>query len=272
MTYKTILVQIDSDRLCEERLRYACELAHGHGAHLVGLHLSGPALGTLAYDDYAGSFRVWHEEKDSADRRSAELQALFERLTVQWDLIGTEWRRDQGDPLRAAMLHARYADLLVMGQPDPDDPGNRFARPFPALVALGAGRPVLVTPHGHGLSELPGVAIVAWDRSREAALAATCALPLLTRAERVVVLAIGDHDGDDGFAVYLSRHGIKAEFAHESGGDVSAGDILLSRASDWNARLLVAGAYGHSRVSEWAFGGVTRQLLSSMTLPVLLAH
>lgn len=280
MDYKTIVVQVGEGTWCEERIRYACELAAVQNAHLIGLYLSGPTFGTRAYDDYAGMWQVWRQEHEQAQQRSESLREQFEKSTRSYGVEQTEWRHDDGEVVRAAALHARYADLMILGQPDLDDAGNRFERHFPAAVAISAGRPVLVTPHGHGLCRVPQTAIVAWNGRREATVAATAAIPLLRKAKRVIVAVIdsehssrvyGEGFGAD-FALFLSRHDVAAEHAHEAAGDVPVGELLLSRAVDWGADLLVAGAYGHARLREFAFGGVTRKLLTSMTLPVLFAH
>lgn len=276
MDYKTILVQVDSDRFGDERLAYACQMAADSDAHLVGLLLAGPVLGTSSYSDYAASFKAWLSARDATAAAVSELQRRFEQTTGLWGLSSVEWRVDQQEPLRAAALHARYADLLILGQPDLDDANNRFETNFPAAVALASGRPVVVTPHGHGLCHRPQSIVVAWNGSREATQAATLALPLLRRAQRVLVLTITSetdpHPEDEAFIRHLSRHGVNVGSVRESAAEIDVGDLMLSHAAGWNADLLVCGAYGHSRINEWIFGGVTRHLLSSMTLPVLLAH
>jgi nucleotide-binding universal stress UspA family protein len=119
--------------------------------------------------------------------------------------------------------------------------------------------------------------LVAWNASREAARAVTDALPLLSRAERVEVVAFdstGDHGEVPGadIALFLSRHGVKASAARQSAPGVDVGSQILSRAADVDADLIVMGAYGHSRLRELALGGATRSMLDAMTVPVLMAH
>jgi nucleotide-binding universal stress UspA family protein len=141
-------------------------------------------------------------------------------------------------------------------------------------------RPILIVPH-IGVAKTPGkVVLLAWNGSREASRAATAALPLLAEADKVVVLSVDgknkkagdghDHDGD--VAQWLSRHGVNAEIQHDSSADSDIGSVILSRAADYNADLIVMGLYGHSRVRERVLGGVSRTLLSSMTAPLLIAH
>ncbi len=118
--------------------------------------------------------------------------------------------------------------------------------------------------------------LVAWNGSREATRALHDALPVLDRAERVIVLSVdpGDHrhlPGAD-IATLLARHGVRAEANETSSDDIEVGDAVLPRAADLGADLLVMGAYGRSHVREWAMGGVTRNLLKHMTLPVLMSH
>ncbi|MBN8909554.1 MAG: universal stress protein, partial [Rhodospirillales bacterium] len=121
---------------------------------------------------------------------------------------------------------------------------------------------------------------VAWNASREAARAVNDALPLLEGAKLVTVVAINPRQGIGGhgdvpaadIVLHLARHGVKAEAAHTVANDISDGEALLSYAADLGVDLIVAGAYGHSRAREMVFGGVTRTLLSEMTVPVFLSH
>jgi len=122
---------------------------------------------------------------------------------------------------------------------------------------------------------------VAWNGTRESARAAFDALPLLAKAKSVKLLWInpstengGNGNGMPGseLATALSRHGVKVEAGHSAVRDVGVGDELLSRAADQGTDLLVMGAYGHSRVREYVFGGATRHILQHMTVPVLFSH
>ncbi|HZB90176.1 MAG TPA: universal stress protein, partial [Stellaceae bacterium] len=122
--------------------------------------------------------------------------------------------------------------------------------------------------------------LIGWKSGREAARAVNDALPLLQQARSVTVLAINPEDGIGGdgdvpaadIALHLARHGVKAAAAHTVAKEIDEGDALLNYADDISADLIVAGAYGHSRLSELVFGGVSRTLLTTMTVPVLLSH
>ena len=121
--------------------------------------------------------------------------------------------------------------------------------------------------------------VVAWDASREAGRALIDALPLLRRARQVTVMVIdaeknrrhGAEPGAD-IGLFLARHGVKVQVLRESASPMDIGNFLLSRLADLDADLLVMGAYGHTRLREIVTGGVTRTLLESMTLPVLMSH
>jgi len=176
-------------------------------------------------------------------------------------------------------LHTRYADLVVVGQPDPNNPGGRGTE-VSATALMSSGRPLLVIPFAGNFTEIGNNVLVGWNGTGEAARALNDAIPLLHHAKKVTVLAINPRHGIGGdgdvpaadIALHLARHGIKAEAAHTVAKDIGEGDALLSYAADLGVDLLVCGMYGHSRLRELAFGGVTRSLLTEMTVPVLMAH
>ena len=178
-------------------------------------------------------------------------------------------------------LHARYADLTVLGQPDPEN--DRDGAGMEAVfthVLMTAGRPVLAVPHSGTFERIGERVLVAWNASREATRAVNDALPLLRMASKVTVLAIDPKHGIDGhgdvpaadICLHLARHGVKAEAAHTVAKGMGDGDVLLSYAADLGADTIVCGGYGHSRIREMVFGGVTRALLEEMTVPVFISH
>ena len=150
---------------------------------------------------------------------------------------------------------------------------------FPESVVMNSVRPVLVLPSVYRFSALPSHAVVAWDGSLTAARAIAGALPLLKRAGKASLAIFnpgerpdthGEQPGAD-MALYLSRQGVQVEvLIRETKND--AGEALLSLCADEGADLLVMGAFGHTRFRELLLGGATRQILDSMTVPVLMAH
>jgi nucleotide-binding universal stress UspA family protein len=177
-------------------------------------------------------------------------------------------------------LHARYVDLTILGQLDPDRGDAELIRPRPEQVTLASGRPILVVPYAGHFATVGRRVLIGWNATREATRAVNDAMPLLIEADVVTVLTIDAREGPDGhgelpgadISLHLARHGVKATVERTVSAGISAGDVLLSRAADLGADLLVIGAYGHSRVRELLLGGATRSILQSMTLPVLMSH
>jgi nucleotide-binding universal stress UspA family protein len=284
MALKDLLVHLDDMRGHEMRLAIACELAQRSDAHLTGMFVIEPAgLAALAAPVGADLAQVEVLEMIQDKQRAARLAAANRlgatfRGAAERAGLAHEWRTVEGDPAELVALHARYADLAILGQTDPDYPGS--GAPVPEAVLLGSGRPLLVIPYVGRWDAFGRRVLVAWNGSREAARAVNDALPLLERAEAVTVLAVNPARGIAGdgdvpaadIALHLARHGVKAEAAHTMAEDVAVGEILLSRAADFSSDLIVMGGYGHSRLREFVFGGVTRTLLRHMTAPVLLSH
>jgi len=190
-----------------------------------------------------------------------------------------EWRSSTADALAVVTLHARYADLVIIAQDDGTG-ASGVSDQFAERLLLSAGRPVLVVPYAREKRPIGDNVLVAWNASREATRALTDALPLLQGAKQVHVAAFnpGAPNGQHGevpgadIGLYLSRHGVKVTVSQYRADDIDVGNQLLSRVADLDADLIVMGAYGRSRVSELILGGVTRTILESMTVPVLMSH
>jgi nucleotide-binding universal stress UspA family protein len=256
-------------------------LAERFTAHLVGLcPIPSPELPRRAgYADLAVLEPVYHEWQERSLEQIETIRGTFERLAGQRG-VKTEWRAvtegGEADPA----LHARYVDLTILGQRDPDNDDMAMIRPQPEQVALASGRPILIVPYAGNFNIVGRRVLIAWNASREAARATADAMPLLKSAEAVTVMAVdpqsdphgqGDLPGAD-IALHLARHGVKAQIERTVSAGVPIGETLLSRAADLDADLLVMGAYGHSRVRELLLGGATRSILASMTIPVLMSH
>jgi nucleotide-binding universal stress UspA family protein len=208
------------------------------------------------------------------------MRAAFEQA-AQRRGISAEWRAPTDGEEADPALHARYADLAILGQRNPAaDDDAVIGRPRPEHVTLASGRPILVVPYAGRFATVGRNIVVAWNASREAARAVADAMPLLASAEAATVLAVdpqigpgaqGDVPGAD-IALHLARHGVKVQIERTVSAEVPIGEVLLSRLSDLGADLLVMGAYGHSRTRELLLGGATRSILASMTVPVLMSH
>jgi nucleotide-binding universal stress UspA family protein len=277
MSYNSIVVFLDSSPRNDARIDFAVELALHHRAHLSGLHVAHSTLYPYAPEAGLGLLIARADEYLEQERKAVErrFREASQRagLSYDWDFL-------QGAEVQRAAVRARACDLAIVGQNDPHDDAARFAEGFPDLVVMGAGRPVLFAPYAGPLRSDFQRPLVAWNGTREAARALADALPLLARAANVSVVAIEPRSDERGpellpeldVAAYLSRNGVKAELQRIPAVDISAGERLLSHAADVGADLIVAGAYGHARMREWVLGGVTRTLLRSMTMPVLMSH
>jgi nucleotide-binding universal stress UspA family protein len=285
MPFKDILVHLDTGPRSPMRLDVAAGLARRSGAHLTAIFVVdipsaeffyGAAMPLAA----GGAERVVEEIRNDAFAAAVPVEAAFRELLRREGFDG-EWRLVEGNLPASVALHARYADLAVLGQANPYE--HRDGQGHEAVVVttvMGSGRPVLAVPFAGEFTTVGDRVLVAWNASREAARAVNDALPLLCHASKVTVLAVNPRRGIGGhgevpaadIALHLARHGVRAEAAHTVASDIPDGEALLSYAADIGADLIVSGAYGHSRARELVFGGVTRTLLAEMTAPVFLSH
>jgi nucleotide-binding universal stress UspA family protein len=277
MTFKDLLVVVDDARNASERIDVAVRLATASGGHVTGLHVVHPL------DVQAAVFAQLPAEVQEVQERVAReeverAQSLFEqRLRAAPGELSREWRAIRGEPAEVIAVHARYADLAVIGQQDPDAPGPRNV---PERVILSSGRPALIVPYAGSFPTLGRRVMVAWNATREAARAVSDALPLLVAAERVRVVSVnprgtmtghGPIPGAD-ISLHLARHGVKVEASTVTADDMRVDDTLLSLAADAGADLIVMGGYGHSRLGELVLGGATRHILRQITVPVFMSH
>jgi nucleotide-binding universal stress UspA family protein len=256
----------------------AIDVAKAHEAHLTGLHVAAdPILPGGMHGELPAHFLTALEEQTV--QRSQAVMAQF-RKTVAKSGLSTDGRAVRGPAAEMAnivSLHARYADLIVLGQPEPE-PSNDAGEHLAEDVIMSSGRPALVIPYIGAGKNMGRRVLVAWDAGREAARAVNDALPFLTRADKVAVLVINPGEGAHGpepgadIALHLARHGVRAEAQHLTADDLSIANALLSRLVDLDIDLLVMGAYGHSRLREWILGGVTKEIFRQMTVPVLMSH
>jgi nucleotide-binding universal stress UspA family protein len=273
-----ILVHVDQSPRAQMRLDIAADLARQHGAHLTALQVIDVAMPVMALGDGGGGAviaELMEQMRQSALVAGVKLKAAFEAALARDGIMG-EWRQVEGTTPEILALHGRYADLLVLGQ---DDPESDSAGLLEAVV-FDSGRPVLAIPFAGSFKTIGKRVLVGWNASREATRALHDALPLIAKAETATVFLANPTRGLDGhgeepgadIARHMARHGLKVEVAKVIADDVPDSALLLNHASDMGADLLVMGAYGHSRLREFILGGMTRSLLREMTVPVLLSH
>jgi nucleotide-binding universal stress UspA family protein len=279
MSYKNLLVHVDDSKACAARLRAAAELAVAHGAHLTGLFVI-PEPSPVSF---AQGYIAPELLSTIAERQHAMAEEIMGRARAVVDGVGAPFdsRIERGFDVELPDfldMHARYADLAILGQIDPDDAAGGRLRP--ERVALGSGRPALIIPYIGAPDGFGQRILVAWDASREAARAVNDALPLLERAKAVAVLTVnpvrrqfghGDEPGAD-IALHLARHGVKVEVQRIEGSETDTGNAILSHLATEGSDLLVMGCFAHSRLRELVLGGATRTILEEMTVPVLMSH
>lgn len=278
MSYKTILVHCDGGRGVGIRLMVGADLACRFDARLVALHAREPfelasfSEGTIPVTPLLDAY------KRAGDAAEQTARASYGKATKGRE-IASEWRVFEAFADEALAVGARYADLVVVGQADPDD-ADAGRADLPEVTALATGRPVLVIPRIGAPESIGRTVMLCWNAGRECARAAGDALPFLRAAGKVIVLVVDPHVTPTGHgeepgadvATWLARHGVNVSVQREVGLDNDVGNIILSRAADFDVDLIVMGIYGHSRVREMILGGASRTLLASMTVPVLMSH
>jgi len=278
MTYKTILVHCDASPTLSQRLDVAVELAQYFGAYLVGVHVQAPMKIPAFAGGVVPTFDLFAAYEACATAEHDGVTESF-RHAIKGSRLATEWRHARGYPQDELVMQARYADLLILGQTDSAG-GTQTPADLPVTVAVSSGRATLITPH-IGVRTKPGKSVMlCWNASRESARAATEALPFLVSAEKVVVLIVDTRrlgsarslEPSAYVATWLTRHGVTVTVQREVLANDDVGELILSRAADNDIGLIVMGLYGHSRLGEVILGGTSRTLLSSMTVPLLVAH
>lgn len=279
MAFKDLLVYLDSHPSARQRVDLACGLAVRYQAHLTGLYVVAPLV-TPSYFDAHLPETVNETQQQRQKHLAATAQRLFHERTAAAGLADrAEWRDAEGVAPDIVSLHGRYADLIVVGQRDPQ---HVYESPslLPQELIFGCGRPVLTVPFS-GRFDLPGKhVLVGWNASREAARALADALPFLLPAQRITLLAVnpgkgagtaGDAPAED-IARHLARHGIRAEALHVVDTEAETGEILLDHVDRLGCDLVVMGAYGHSRLRSLILGSLTTFVLGRMSIPVLMSH
>jgi nucleotide-binding universal stress UspA family protein len=276
MAFKTMLVHVDTGRSAAARLKLSADLAARSAAHITGLYVRRP-FQAPAFSDAGPAMDSLYRTYENAAKADEALATAAFRDFIGGTSLSSEWRVTDGLAEEIVAAHARYADLLIVGQSEPDD-ATTTPSDLAETVVIASERPVLIVPH-IGVTKPPGkTVLLCWNGTREAARAATGALPILKKADKVIILLIdprndGDPQGPGGrVATWLARHGVKAVVKRDTAGDSDVGGVILSRAADQDADLVVMGLYGHSRMREWVLGGASRTLLASMTVPLLVAH
>jgi nucleotide-binding universal stress UspA family protein len=283
---RDLVVLLDGSPRDAAKLTVAVALARRNNAHLTGfcaLELLLPkdmsfALG--GYPDLWALPEFARQVEDQGMAKATVIETNF-RDVLRREGMNGDWQFETGPVIPAVTSRAQAADLLVVGQVDPENPLPPVARTLVQDVLMTSGRPLLIVPYAGQFETIGTNTLVGWTHTRESARAVHDALAVIQPGTKVTVLAVESAGSVSDtaslptadIAEHLARHGLEVAGARTvlSGG-LSVADALLDHASDMGADLLVIGGYGHSRTREMIMGGVTRGLLQHMTVPVLMSH
>jgi nucleotide-binding universal stress UspA family protein len=275
MAVRDILVHIKPYEDWSHHIEIAAGLAKTHHARLTGLC----TLRDIAVlKQLLGADTVTVKDRTAKDAEILKrLEAKFRDLVQKHGIVG-DWQTGEGNASELLTLAGRFHDLIVVEQTDPrgDEPGWDTAE----QTVLGCGKPTLVVPYKYTGTTIGQRVCVAWNGSRESALAVQAALPVLTRAAHVAVFEGPPRDTFPSLTkyppmdviAYLARHNVTATRQALTAAEPNVGSGLLAQAADLKADLIVMGGYGRSRFHEWIMGSTTGYVLAHTTIPVVMAH
>jgi nucleotide-binding universal stress UspA family protein len=280
MSYKTILVSLNEVGRLSELVAAAVTLARETGAHVSGLYVV-PAVQVYPSVGFEAAPQVFEGNRSFFKDNGARVKQAFEEAMRREGLSYDFHQIDARTPVIADEVVAagRVADLVIVSATNPEEITG-VERDFVEQTVMALGRPVIVLPYKGKAAVSLNEVIIGWDGGREASRAAFDALPLLKKAAKVRVVRIdpqkdpslrGSVAGAD-LAEALARHGVKAEAQGYPTDGQDEGQALMRCAADSGAGLIVMGAYGHSRLAEFIFGGATRFVLNRLVCPVLMSH
>jgi nucleotide-binding universal stress UspA family protein len=276
MTYATVMVGLSIDQPNEARLEIGGQLAERFGAKVIGItaaEFSPP----LYFTSGEQAQKLVDQGRAAIKNRVAEVEREF-RAAMQNRVTEVEWRCAEDFPSRYIVQQARASDIIVVGEAGRGTIADPFVQVSPSDLVMQTGRPLLVVPDAYSWLDLRSV-LIAWKDTAEARRAVADALPMLRKASDITIVEIVEELADRATALsrvkdvaaWLSRHGVSAsgQVPEECG---EAGGLLERIASEVGAGVVVAGAYGHSRLREWILGGVTRRLVNPSNRCSLLSR
>lgn len=270
---RSIILHIYDDDCLEARYQAALDLARRFNAHLTCLQampyeigVPGDLYGTMAA-------RLVPDLREGAKKLRQTLEPRLRLEDIAWS-----WIAQDGPAVPQLMQRAGLNDLLIVGAQSPDDNRHRPS-PLVGYLAVHANTPLLVVPATADDIHFDGPALIAWNGSSEAAHALRAAVPLLKRASAVFLACVTEEKTDERLdlpptdgAEFLSRHDIACEIVSLPRKDRTIAETLSLAAHARHAAYVVIGAYGHSRLRQTMFGGVTRALLTDPELPLFMCH
>jgi nucleotide-binding universal stress UspA family protein len=279
MTFKTIVAVIQGEKDEDRLLDCVLPLANHFKSHVIGVHAEPMPV---AYTTPMGfpDAEFIHISSERNEKRAAELGQRYSARCLAEGISG-EWRSLEsfsGDSALSSLASARCADLIVAVQSNPD--GDSISSANLEGLLFEAGRPVLFVPYAASVTGTFRKVLIAWNGSREAARAVFDALPFIMDADEVEVLVVDAEDDEEqdatvaaaDIAASLGRHGVHVTVVNEKSAGLSIGTVIENHAAEAKPDMIVMGAYSHSWLREFLFGGVTRTLLHSMPVPTFMSR
>ncbi|MCR9134833.1 MAG: universal stress protein [Alphaproteobacteria bacterium] len=279
MTYQTILAVLRGENDMDRVVKRAVSLAARHESHLIGLHAEPSVNISFAAPLEIPDTTVFDmEQAKTIDRVTSIREGFVSRCEAEG--ISYEWRPIKsmsGDSAVSAVSSARCSDLIVAQQ---EGPGNDDDYDDLEALVFDSGRPVMFVPYIAKEAKPIKRALIAWNDTRESARAAFDAMPLLMAAENVEILTVDAQNNAEQsaptagaeIATALTRHGVNVTLNSQSSAGIPVAAVIENRVSDMQADLLVMGAFSHSRLREFLFGGVTDTVLKSMPCLTLMSR
>lgn len=273
---KSLLMHVHMDSGFETRLQTALDLVRASGGHLTCVYASpvssyiGSGVFGVAAAEATAAMQIMQVLEDEEKTARAAIERRLANEDIQWDYVSAT-----NDISSALVKYGSLADLVVLSHPARGK-DQSIVSGIVSDVVMAAHTPVLLVPEGRAGLDVAGNASIAWNGSVESANALRAAMPLLKQAKSVSIIAIDELADSDLSSLdasrYLSRHGIHAEIVSQARGKMTVEDALVAAVRAREAEYLVMGAFGHSRMREYWFGGVTRGMIENPPLPILFAR
>ena len=272
MTYASIMVGLDRSSASRGRTKIAAHIAERFQARLIGITARRPDYISEYGETAVLSEPAMEEIRDVAFDDISAVEGAFRTIVGEGARI--EFRSALNDPEVFLEEQSRAADVVVLGRPMGKDLADPRMSLSAGMALMAIGRPVLVVPPG--VDHLPVKRVViAWKNTAQTRRAISDAMPLLKIAQQVQVVRIADDDDQDDLrdvVRFLGLHNVNATCFRRSADGGGVALALQKAAKAFDADLIVSGAYGHNRIREWLFGGVTRELLGAFPICCMMSH
>lgn len=279
MTFKTIVAIVQGEKDEDRLLDCVLPIANHFKSHVIGVHAEAMPVSYTTPMGFPDAEFI-HISSERNEKRAAELGQRYNSRCLA-EGVSAEWRSMEsfsGDSALSSLSSARCADLIVAVQSNPN--GELLSSANLEGLLFEAGRPVLFIPYAAPATGIFRKVLIAWNGSREAARAVFDALPFIMDADEIEILVVdpeenGESNGEEAgseIAATLGRHGVHVTVVNERSAGLSVGAVIENHAAESKPDLIVMGAYSHSWLREFLFGGVTRTLLQSMPVATFMSR